>query len=203
LQNRWHRFWAVCSFRCEGDSPETPEISPEIPDFPETPEKSPEYPGFTDKFVLSGDFQDSPIHPPSRRHQDPFTKEGTFVHQAKYTKDIVRKFKMEDSKAMTTQMSTTTALDADEEGEHMDQKEYRSMIGSLLYLTATRPDIQFSVCLCARFQASPRTSHRQAVKRIFRYFRHTPNFGLWYSASSSLALNGFSDADFAGCRLDR
>jgi hypothetical protein len=131
------------------------------------------------------------------------SKEGTFVHQGKYTKDIVRKFKMEDSKAMTTSMSMTTALDADEEGEHMDQKEYRSMIGSLLYLTATRPDIQFSVCLCARFQASPRTSHRQAAKRIFRYLRHTPDFGLWYSASSSLALNGFSDADFAGCRLDR
>jgi hypothetical protein len=73
------------------------------------------------------------------------SKEGTFVHQAKYTKDIVRKFKMEDSKAMTTPMNTTTALDADEEGEHVDQKEYRSMIGSLLYLTATRPDIQFGM----------------------------------------------------------
>jgi hypothetical protein len=130
------------------------------------------------------------------------SKEGTFVHQAKYTKDIVRKFKMEDSKAMTTPMSMTTTLDADEEGEHVDQK-YRSMIGSLLYLTATRPDILFSVCLCARFQASLRTSHRQAVKRIFRYLRHTPDFGLWYSASSSLALHGFSNADFAGCRLDR
>jgi hypothetical protein len=131
------------------------------------------------------------------------SKEGTFVHQANYTKDIVRKFKMEDSKAMTTPMSTTTALDADKEGEHVDQKEYRSMIGSLLYLTATRSDIQFSVCLCARFQASPRTSHRQAVKRIFRYLRHTPDFGLSYSASSSLALHGFSDADFTRCRLDR
>jgi hypothetical protein len=104
---------------------------------------------------------------------------------------------------MTTLMSTTTALDADEEGEHVDQKEYQSMIGSLLYMTATRPDIQFSVCLCARFQASPRTSHRQAVKRIFRYLHHTPDFGLWYSVSSSLALHGYSDADFAGCRLDR
>jgi hypothetical protein len=71
---------------------------------------------------------------------------------------------MEDSKAMATLMSTTTTLDADEEGEHVDQKEYHSMFGSLLYLTATRPDIQISVCLCARFQASPRTSHRQAVK---------------------------------------
>jgi hypothetical protein len=92
------------------------------------------------------------------------SKEGTFMHQAKYTKDIVRKFMMEDSKAMTTLMSMTTTLDADEEGEHVDQKEYRSMIGSLLYLMAMRSDIQFSVCLCARFQASPRTSHRQAVK---------------------------------------
>jgi hypothetical protein len=88
------------------------------------------------------------------------SKEGIFVHQAKYTKDIVRKFKMEDSKAMATPMSTTTALDADEEGEHVDQKEYRSMIGSLLYLTVTRLDIQFLVCLCAHFQASLRTSHR-------------------------------------------
>jgi hypothetical protein len=131
------------------------------------------------------------------------SKEGTFVHQAKYTKDIVRKFKMEDSKAMTTPMSMTTALDADEEGEHMDQKEYWSMIGSILYLTETRPDIQFLVCPCARCKASSRTSHRQAVKRIFRYLHHTPDFGLWYSASSSLALHGFSDADFAGCRLER
>jgi hypothetical protein len=77
------------------------------------------------------------------------------------------------------------------------------MIGSLLYLTATRPDIQCSVCLWARFQASPRTSHRQAVKQIFRYLRHTPDFGLWYSTSSSLAFHCFSDADFAGCQLDR
>jgi hypothetical protein len=102
---------------------------------------------------------------------------------------------MEDSNGMAMPMSTTTALDADEEGEHVDQKEYRSMIRPLLYLTATRPDIQFSVCVCARFQASSRTSHRQAVKRIFRYLHHTPDFGLWYSAFSSLALHGFSDAE--------
>ncbi|WVZ52319.1 hypothetical protein U9M48_003391 [Paspalum notatum var. saurae] len=94
--------------------------------------------------------------------------EGTFVHQAKYTRDILKKFNMGDSKPMTTPMSTNTALDADEDGEAVDQKEFRGMIGSLLYLTATRSDIQFAVCLCARYQASPRTSHRQAVKRIFR-----------------------------------
>jgi hypothetical protein len=130
-------------------------------------------------------------------------KEGTFVHQARYMKDILKKFKMDDLKPLSTPMSTTTVLDADEDGKPVDQKEYRSMIGSLLYLTATRPDIQFSVCLCAHFQASPRTSHRQVVKRIFRYFRYTPELGLWYSASSSLSLLGFSDADFAGCRVDR
>jgi hypothetical protein len=85
----------------------------------------------------------------------------------------------------------------------VDQKEYRSMIGSLLYLTATRPDIQFYVCLCACFQASPRTSHWQAVKRIFRYLRYTPELDLWYSTSSSLSLLDFSDADFEGCRVNR
>jgi hypothetical protein len=78
-------------------------------------------------------------------------KEGTFVHQAKYVKDILKKFKMADLKPLSTPMSTTTALDADEDGEPVDQKEYWGMIGSLLYLTATRPDIQFSVCLCACF----------------------------------------------------
>jgi hypothetical protein len=70
----------------------------------------------------------------------------------------------------------------------VDQKEYRSMIDSLLYLMATRPDIQFSVCLCARFQTSPRTSRWQVIKRIFRYLRYTPELSLWYSASSSLFL---------------
>ncbi|WVZ58063.1 LOW QUALITY PROTEIN: hypothetical protein U9M48_008374 [Paspalum notatum var. saurae] len=119
--------------------------------------------------------------------------EGTFVHQAKYTRDILKKFEMGDSKPMTTPMSTNTALDADEDGEAVDQKEFRGMIGSFLYLTATWPDIQFAVCLCAHYQASPRTSHRQAVKRIFRYLKFTPELGLWYS----------SDADHAGCQIDR
>jgi hypothetical protein len=118
------------------------------------------------------------------------SKEGTFVHQAKYTKDIVRKLKMEDSKAMTTPMSTTTALDADKEGEHVDQKEYRSMIRSLLYLTTTRPDIQFSVCLCARFQASPRTSQRQAAKG-FMVFRMWILLGVSLIGSPLLGLARF------------
>ena len=110
---------------------------------------------------------------------------------------------MNDSKPLSPLMSTTAVMDADEDSEPVDQKEYRSMTGSLLYLTVTRPDIQFSVCLCAHFQASPRTSHRQAVKRIFRYLQYSPDLGLWFSASSTLSLSGYSNVDFAGCHLDR
>ena len=130
-------------------------------------------------------------------------KEGIFVHQTKYTKDLLKKFDMMDAKPLSTPMATTTILNPDEDCEAVDQREYRSMIGSLLYLTATRPDIHFAVCLCARFQASPRVSHLQAVKRIFRYLKYTLEFGLWYSACSSLDLVAYSDADFAGCRVNR
>jgi hypothetical protein len=87
-------------------------------------------------------------------------KDGTFVHQVKYIKDILKKFKMDDWKPLPTLMSMTTLLDADKNEELVDQKEYWSMIGSLLYLTATRLDIQFSMCPCAHFQASSRISHR-------------------------------------------
>jgi isopentenyldiphosphate isomerase len=115
-------------------------------------------------------------------------KDGTFVHQTKYTKDMLGKFQMQDVKPMSTPMGSTATLDADEDGEPVDQREYRSMIGSLLYLTATRLDIHFSVRMCTRFQASPRTSHRQAVKRIFRYLQSASGLGLWYSSSSTLSL---------------
>jgi hypothetical protein len=125
------------------------------------------------------------------------------VHQGKYTKDLLGKFDMGEAKPLSTPMLTTMALDEDKEGEAVDQNEYRSMIGLLLYLTATRPDIQFVVCLCARFQSSPRTSHRQVVKWIMRYLRFTPEFGLWFLASSSLSLYEYSDVDYAGCRVER
>jgi hypothetical protein len=92
------------------------------------------------------------------------TKKGTFVHQAKYTKDLIKKFAMADAKSVSTPMSTTMTLDPDEDHEAVDQREYRSLIDSLLYLTVTQPNIQFTVCLCARFQAFPCTSHCQAVQ---------------------------------------
>jgi hypothetical protein len=131
------------------------------------------------------------------------TKQGTFVHQAKYTKDLMKKLNMGDLKPVSTLMSMATVLDPEENGEVVDQREYMSMIGSLVYLTTTRPDIQFAVCLCARFQASPHSSHRQAIQWIFRYLKYTLKFGIRYFASSSHDLVGFSDADFANCGIDR
>jgi hypothetical protein len=131
------------------------------------------------------------------------TEQGTFVHQAKYTKDQIMKFNMAKLKPVSTLMSSVASLGPDEDGDAVDQREYRSMIGSLLYLTATRLDIQFAVGLYSRFQSSPCSSHRTAVQRVFRYLKHTLEFGIWYSASSSLDLVVFSDADFAGCGIDR
>jgi hypothetical protein len=92
------------------------------------------------------------------------TKEDIFIHQAKYTKDLIKKFNMAELKPVSTSMSMAMMLDPDENGKAVEQREYRSMIGSLLYLTATWPDIQFVVCLCALFQASPRSSHRMTVQ---------------------------------------
>jgi hypothetical protein len=92
------------------------------------------------------------------------TKEGIFIHQAKYTKDLMKNFNMAELKPMSTLMSMATVLDPDENGEAIDQREYRSMIGSLLYLMVARLDIQFTVCLCARSHASPRSSHRTTAQ---------------------------------------
>jgi hypothetical protein len=110
---------------------------------------------------------------------------------------------MAELKPVSTPMSTATALDPDENGEVVDQREYRRMISSLLYLTVRWSDTQFVVFLCARFQAFPRSSHQIAVQRIFRYLKYTLKFGIWYSTSSSLDLIGFSDADFVGCGIDQ
>ncbi|GKA40561.1 retrovirus-related pol polyprotein from transposon TNT 1-94 [Tanacetum coccineum] len=94
-------------------------------------------------------------------------EDGIFFNQSKYIKEMLKKFGLEDSKPMKTPMSSDTKLTKDEECESVDSTKYRGMIGSLLYLTASRPDIMFSVCLCARFQEAPKTSHLEAVKRIF------------------------------------
>ncbi|GJT86691.1 hypothetical protein Tco_1068408 [Tanacetum coccineum] len=99
---------------------------------------------------------------------------------------MLKNFRLEDFKPMKTPMSTKTKLTKDEEGESVDNTKYRGMIGSLLYLTASRPDIMLSVCLCARFQEDPKTSHLEAVKRIFRYVKGTTHLGLWYPKGSGI-----------------
>ena len=129
--------------------------------------------------------------------------DGIFVNQAKYAKELVKKFGIEDSKAAKTPMATNTYLDADEAGKSVEITQYRAMIGSLLYLTASRPDIMFAVCLCARFQANPKESHMKALKRILKYVKGTLKLGLWYGRQSELNLVGYTDADFAGNRIDR
>ena len=104
---------------------------------------------------------------------------------------------------MATPMSTGCYLDKHESGQSIDMKQYRCMIGSLLYLSASRPDIMFSVCMCARFQSNPKQSHLSAVKRIIRYLLGTINLGLWYPKNSTCNLIGYFDSDFAGSKTDR
>jgi hypothetical protein len=107
-------------------------------------------------------------------------QEGTFISQTKYIQDILTKFRIKDAKSVKTPMGTNGHLDLDTRGKSVNQKVYWSMIGSLLYLCASRPDIMLSICMCARFQADPKEVHLRAVKRILRYLVHTPKFGIWY-----------------------
>ena len=131
------------------------------------------------------------------------TKEGIFINQAKYVKDLLKKFDFEGMKPLSTPMSSSIKIDKDENGKAVDITKYRGMIGSLLYLTANRPDIMYSVCLCARYQSNPKESHLNAVKRIFRYLSGTKNLGLWYPKGTHIDLFSYTDADWAGCTIDR
>jgi hypothetical protein len=130
-------------------------------------------------------------------------KDGTFISQMKYTQDLIKWFGMKDAKPAKTPMGTDGHTDLIKGGKSVDQKAYRSMIGSLLYLCASRPDIMLSVCMCARFQFDPRECHSVAVKRILRYLVSTPCFGICYPKGSTFDLIGYSDSDYAGCKVDR
>ena len=100
-------------------------------------------------------------------------------------------------------MSTSIKLDADEKGKVVDAHQYRGMIGSLLYLIVSRPDIQFFVCMCVRYQSFPKEFHLIAVKRILRYLSGSTDLGLWYPTGCKIELISYSDADYVGCKLDR
>ncbi|GJU60577.1 putative ribonuclease H-like domain-containing protein [Tanacetum coccineum] len=130
-------------------------------------------------------------------------EDGIFISQDKYLADIMKKLDFFTMKTTSTPMEPNKALVKDEEAENVDVYLYRSMIGSLMYLTASRPDITFAVCACARFQVTSKTSHIHAVKRIFRYLKGQPKLDLWYSRDSSFDLEAFSDSDYAGASLDR
>ena len=124
------------------------------------------------------------------------------INQTKYIREIIKKFGT-SPRSIGTPMSNTCKLDNNEEGKSIDQKLYRGMIGSLLYLTASGPNILFSVCMYARFQSDPRENHYLATKRIFKYLEGTHELGIWYSKSFSFELTSYSDSDFVGCRLSR
>jgi hypothetical protein len=124
-------------------------------------------------------------------------EDGTFISQIKCTHDILKKFGMDNAKPIKTPMRTNGNLDLDMGDTSIDQKVYHSMIESLLYLYASRPDIMLSVCMCARFQATPKDYHLGAIMRIMTYLVLTPNLCLWYSKGSCFELIGYSDADYA------
>ncbi|KAI3664952.1 hypothetical protein L6452_43567 [Arctium lappa] len=130
-------------------------------------------------------------------------KDGIFISQSKYVKDILDKYGLSDSKPASTPMETHKHITADLEVEDVDVHLYRSMIGSLMYLTAPRPDIMFPLRVCARFQVKPKQSHLQAVKRIFRYLRGKPRLGLWYAYESTFDLIAYSDSDLGGANMDK
>ncbi|GJQ89758.1 retrotransposon protein, putative, ty1-copia subclass [Tanacetum coccineum] len=125
---------------------------------------------------------------------------GIFINQSKYALESLKKYGFDSYDLVYTPMVEKSKLDEDKEGKVVDPSHYRGMIGTLLYLTASRPDLQFAICMCAQYQARPTKKHLHVVKRIFQYLRGTVNWGLWYSKDSLIALTAFADADHAGCQ---
>ncbi|GKA38079.1 hypothetical protein Tco_0724644, partial [Tanacetum coccineum] len=130
-------------------------------------------------------------------------EDGIFISQDKYVAKILKKFNYSNVKSASTPVDLEKPLVKDRDADDVDVHLYRSMIGSLMYLTASRPDIMFVVCACARFQVTPKTSHLLAVKRIFRYLKGKPTLGLWYSRDSPFELVAYTDSDYAGATQDR
>nr|GFA37149.1 ribonuclease H-like domain-containing protein [Tanacetum cinerariifolium] len=130
-------------------------------------------------------------------------KDGIFISQDKYIAKILKKFGLSEGKSASTPIDAEKPLLKDLDGEDVDVHTYRSVIGSLMYLTSSRPDIMFAVCACARFQVTLKLLHLNAVKRIFRYLKGKSCLGLWYLKDSPFDLVAYSDSDYAGASLDR
>ncbi|GJR07484.1 retrovirus-related pol polyprotein from transposon TNT 1-94 [Tanacetum coccineum] len=125
---------------------------------------------------------------------------GIFINQSNYVLEIHTKYGMESYDPIGTPMDLKDKLDLDQNGTTVDETKYHSMIGALMYLTSSRPDIVHATCLCARYQAKPTEKHLKEVKRIFRYLRGTINMGIWYTKASGFELTRFSDVDYEGCK---
>nr|GFA51001.1 hypothetical protein [Tanacetum cinerariifolium] len=125
---------------------------------------------------------------------------GIFINQSKYVLEILKKYGMESFDPVGTLMELKDKLDLDQNGTPVDATKYHSMIGALMYLTSSRPNIVHATYLCSRYLAKPTEKHLKEVKRIFFYLRRTVNMGLWYTTDSGFELTGFSDADYAGCK---
>ncbi|GKC24027.1 putative ribonuclease H-like domain-containing protein, partial [Tanacetum coccineum] len=130
-------------------------------------------------------------------------EDGIFISQDKYVAETLKKFNFASVKTASTPIETQKPLTKDEKAAVVDVHLYRSMIGYLMYLIASRPDIMFAVCACSRFQVTPKTSHLNVVKRIFRYLKGKPKLDLWYPRVSSFDLEAYLDSDYAGANLDR
>lgn len=129
-------------------------------------------------------------------------EDGIFISQSKYARDLVKKFGLDLAKATHTPMGSTAKLGKDLKGKAFYQTLYRSMIGSLLYLTTSRPDIAFSVGSSSRYQSAPKDSHHLFIKRIIKYILGTLDYGLWYPYDTTGEVVGYTDADWAGCSDD-
>nr|GEY84788.1 uncharacterized mitochondrial protein AtMg00810-like [Tanacetum cinerariifolium] len=127
--------------------------------------------------------------------------DGIFISQYKYIKDMLKKFDMESVRTATTPYEVPKHKSKDEPDDAVNVHLFR--IGSLMYLTASRPDIMFAVSACSRHQVSPLTSHLNTVKKIFKYLKGQPNLGLWYPRDSPFQLEPYSDSDYAGSHGDR
>ncbi|GJT73759.1 retrovirus-related pol polyprotein from transposon TNT 1-94 [Tanacetum coccineum] len=161
-------------------------------------------------FLISNDFSKGLVDPTLFIHREgkellliSQSPRGIFINQSKYALESLKKYGFESCDPVDTPMVEKSKLDEDKEGKAVDPSHYRGMIGTLLYLTASRPDLQFAICMCARYQARPTEKHLNAVKRIFRYLKGTVHRGLWYPKDSSFALTAFADADHAGCQDTR
>ncbi|GKB59585.1 retrovirus-related pol polyprotein from transposon TNT 1-94 [Tanacetum coccineum] len=128
---------------------------------------------------------------------------GIFINQLKYALEVPKKYEMESSDPVDTPMVERTKLDEDIQGIPVNHTRYCGMVGSLVYLTSSRPDLVFAVCMCARYQAKPTEKHLHAVKHVFRYLKGTINMGLWYSKDTGITLTAYADVDHAGCHETR